>query len=87
MHVPGEDLVDCEEFVLILNQRTGLGMQILCAKQLGLLEERPVHVAKHNCFQSLGEKLRLDLGSLVHSCVSEGLADLNRYSKHVFMPV
>ena len=28
-------------------------------------------------FQSLGEKLRVDLWSLVHSCVSEGLARIS----------
>lgn len=72
--VPGEDLVDRAELVLALDQRPELGMQILRATHLGFRAEGPVHVTKQDYLKTLGENLGLDLGSLVHSCVSEGVA-------------
>ena len=49
---------------------------MLRAEQLGLRAEGPVSVAKQGRFKTLGEKLGLDLGSLVHPCISEGVAGI-----------
>ena len=49
---------------------------MLRAEQLILRAEGLVSVAKQGRFKSLGQKLGLDVGSLVHLSISEGVAGI-----------